>query len=668
MKYFNRFMILFVFCIVSFILGNVVFAENYPFTGMINADSLIIKKEANSKSDAVTELVFGSKVTVTGASGNFYSITFDDGKTGYASKTYVINTSSYTSTSGDYKSYCDSLVKKGFVESYCPQLYYLHVAYPNWTFTPDVTGLTLEEASKKEEDKTVLQTGNSNYYLREKPIEGSYYYIKSNVIASFMDPRNLMYPNRVFQFLDLQSSKDISNDVAMAKIVGSGNLSKYFAEFKKAGINNNINPLHILARSNQEGANKESYSAITGLYTTTKGLTSSQGFSLDGYYNFYNIGSYVSGYYTGTVQRGLAYAAGFLEKDECFTKNEETGISVYDESKCGKLSYQRPWSSQELAISGGAEFIASGYVRKGQDTLYYQKFNVSSYRSYTLYTHQYMTNVMAPNSEGESLYNAYNAGGLLNSKFNFIIPVYKDLANEIAQPVDKNGDASLREIKINGTLVTGFDKDVVEYPYSLQTNDESFTVTATSTNALTKVTGTGKYTFSNGSAIVTINTVAEDGTQKTYKVTVKQVKIENEIRVKNVTDKLKVKIDNNIMYGISPGMTVQELTNSVSSANGSAVITDASGTKKTSGKLVTGDIITISGSVEKISFTIVIRGDINGDGEPNLKDFVLIQSYILKKGSLNGVKFYAADANYDNVVNLKDFVLVQSHILKKSSL
>ena len=682
-----KYFMIVVFCIGSFILvfskPYQVEATTYPFQGMIDADSMVIRSGPSSSTDEVTQLVFGTKVQVTGESGSFYSITFDGDRTGYVLKSNVIDINQYASTSGDYRTYCDSLIEKGFVESYCPQLYYLHVAYPNWTFTPDITDLTLEEASKKEESKTVLQTGNSNYWYSDKPIEKDYYYIKANVIASFMDPRNSMYPHRIFQYLDLQSSKDIVNDAAMAKIVGSkGYLQYFYSEFTQAGLDNGINPLHILARSVQEGANKSiydednkiylpSYSAVTGLYTTTNGKTSSQGFSLNGYYNFYNIGAYASGYYTGTVQRGLAYAAGFLEKDECFSYEEHedgTNTPYYDSTKCGELSYRRPWNTREKAIIGGAEFIANGYVKKGQDTLYYQKFNVASYHQYSLYTHQYMTNVMAPNSEGTILYNAYKAGNILNSNFNFIIPVYKDLADEVAEPIDKNGDATLKEIMINGKALPGFDKDVVEYPYSLQTNDESFNVTANPSYPLTKVEGTGKYDFVEGNAVVTIKTTAEDGTEKTYTITVKQVKIENEIKVKDITDKLKVKIDDNIMFGISPGMSVQELINSVSSANGTASIKTSTGEEKTSGKLVTGDIITIGGSVENKSFTISIRGDINGDGEPNLKDFVLIQSHILKKSTLSGIKFYSADVNYDDQINLKDFVLVQSHILKKALL
>ena len=83
-----------------------------------------------------------------------------------------------------------------------------------------------------------------------------------------------------------------------------------------------------------------------------------------------------------------------------------------------------------------------------------------------------------------------------------------------------------------------------------------------------------------------------------YKVFSDAAKQDDKFKKENM-DKLNVKIDNQVMFGISPGMTTQELINSVSSANGSATITDIKGNKKSSGKLVTGDIITISGSVEK---------------------------------------------------------------------
>jgi hypothetical protein len=73
-----------------------------------------------------------------------------------------------------------------------------------------------------------------------------------------------------------------------------------------------------------------------------------------------------------------------------------------------------------------------------------------------------MTNIYAPVSEGAKMFNAYSAGVLLDSEFHFKIPVYDDMG-EIYQPIDKDGETRLTEIKINNELITGFDKDVEEY-------------------------------------------------------------------------------------------------------------------------------------------------------------------------------------------------------------
>ena len=675
--------------IIVFVLGTLILAwntdltsasESFPFNGIISADSLVVYTDATYNSDnKITELAFGSKVTVLEAidnkSGHFYRVRFDGNKEGFLARSYVKNVDASSlvvdsSSGGSYRAYCDSLIAKGFVESYCPQLFYLHSLYPNWEFKPDLVKDTLETASKNEEWKSVLQTGNGNYFLSNSPIEGSYYYIKSNVISSFMDPRNSLFNDLIFQFLDLESSKDIVNDATLAKVVGSGNLNKYFEAFKHAASVNGINPVHLISRSAQEGANKPDYSAVAGIYTTTYGRKSLQGYSLDGYYNYYNIGSYAGSGYSYTVQRGLAYAAGFLESGDCFTTSED-GKTFYDVNKCAPLSYQRPWNTPEAAILGGAEFIAGGYVKRGQNTDYFEKFNVSSYSHYDMYTHQYMTNIYAPISEGLKIYNAYNAGDLLNSNFVFIIPVFKDMSDNGYQPIDKNGDARLAEIKINGQLVTGFDSDVIEYPYNIITAENGINVEAKSLVATTKVSGTGKYEFKNGSVVVKVVGTAENGVSKTYTITVKQIvpqKNDKKIEVKDITDKLLVKINDNIMYGISPGYTAQELINSVVANGANVQLTNSAGEKKTSGNLATGDIITIESSGDKKSFDIAVRGDASGDGAISILDLLKVQKHILGKDSLGTSKFYGGDTNEDGTINILDMLRIQKHILGKGNL
>lgn len=649
-------------------------AENYPYNGMTTGDSLVVHNKANTNSNsAVTELAFGTGVKVTGKSGNMYKITYDTNKTGYVSANYVINVDAgkrTTNVSGieTYDNYCNSLISKGFDRSYCQYLYHLHSKYPNWEFKADVLEYTLDEATAEEEGKVVLQTKNSNYWLNGKYIEGDYYYINQAVIASFMDPRNSLYESLIFQFLDLESSKNISNDNALKKIAGSGNLSKYFDEFEKAAVTVSINPVHIMARSEQEGANKSNYGAITGLYTTSTGRKSAQGYSLDGYYNFYNIGSYTDSNYDYTVQRGLAYAAGFLESNSCIVKNSN-GKYEYSASECGQLSYNRPWNTPEKAIIGGAEFIANDYVRKGQDTLYYQKFNVSTYSSYTDFSHQYMTNIHAPVNEGGRIYEAYKAGNLLNSKFTFIIPVYKNMSPDVSEPVDKSSNSRLSSISIDGKAISDFDAVRVEYTYNAITSANSIKVEAKTEDSKASVSGTGTYNFtSDGTVKVTLTVTAEDESKTVYVVDIKKVVPSESITVNDVVSKMGVKVDGSIMYGISPGTEVSTLVKTVTSNKGQASVVNSSNKSKTTGSLASGDKITISGTNEKKVYTIAVRGDVNGDGAVKINDLILVQSHILNKGKLTGYKLYAGDTNYDGAVKINDLIMIQSQILDKLNL
>ena len=688
---------IFVLCIVSTFLLTingltiVSAADVYPYKGTITAPTLVVHDEPNTlASSSVTEIAYGTVVDVVEKvkDKNIVKIKYDTDKEGYVSLSYVTNLDTNTLTESvagveTYGDYCNTLVSGGFDKSYCPYLYYLHVNYPTWEFKADVLNVTLEEAALSQQGKGVLQTDNQNYWHSSKPIEGDYYYVKASVIASIMDPRNSLFDNRIFQFLDLEESSTIYNDTALKKISGSGNLSNYLEEFKQAAISNKINPLHIMARSAQEGANKSTYSGVTGLYTTnTKtdtyaGHMSHQGYSLDGYYNFYNINSYQDSDYDYTVQRGLAYAAGFLSDDKCITvdPNDPTK-AVYDATKvksdgktiCGELSYQRPWNTQAKAISGGADFVAEAYVRKGQDTLFYQKFNISSYTQYPVNTHQYMTNLGAPWNEGNTMQSAYKNSSLINSKFVFVIPVYKNMPDTVYQPVNKSDNSRLSSVTIADKAFTEFDSDVVEYNYNLVTTEDTFKVGALTEDSLATVIGTGDYTFINGVVQVKIVVTAEDGSTTTYVINVKKVVPEEVVKVSDITSKMGVKIDDSIIYGISPETVVSSLVNTVTKNKGEAKVTDASGKVKASGSFVTGDKIIIKGTSEEKTFTIAVRGDINGDGLVDLKDFVLIQSHILEKSKLTGVKSYAGDVNYDGKIVLADFVLVQSHILKKQSL
>jgi len=659
-KFFSIFLICF-FLLSTFLFFmpiQTVYAAVYPYDGIIHADALGVHKTPDfSASSEVTQLVYGARVSVIGSSGNLYKVKYDGNKEGYVSKNFVTSVTANTLTSNisasdTYRTYCDNLKRGGFVESYCPYLYYLHSKYPKWQFKADVNNHTLEEASKSEEEKTSLQTSNSNYWyykngkpLINEPVKNGddYYYINASTIASIMDPRNSLFEEQVFQFLHLEKTTNAMNSVALNTIVKGGNLSSYFNEFIQAGNTLGVNTLHLVARSIQEGANKRGYAPTKGTYTDDTGLKNLDGKTLNGFYNFYNIGTYQADGYSSPIHRGLAYAAGYIDGN----------------------SYGRPWNTPQKAITGGGEFISKAYIKNGQNTMHFQKFNVSTYSGSPHFAHQYMTNGHAPAQESATLYEAYSAGNLLNSSFEFVIPVYKNMDGNISQPIDKNGDSSLSDIKINGVSIFN---GTNEYIYNLVTDSNTFTVVATPRNSKSTVTGSGNIIFVNDQAVVNLVVTAENGTKSTYKITVKKVLTASNVTVDSIVSKMAVKINGQFMYGIKPGTVVATLLNTVSNNKGSALIVDKNGKNKTSGNLATGDRITIRGTSENKTYIISVRGDVNGDGMVKINDLILVQSHILGKTKLTNEKLYAADVNYDSYVKINDLILVQSYILGKISL
>lgn len=675
--------------IILFIIGTILLSwhapiasasEVFPFNGIINADSLGVYNNAEGKGSSVTELAYGTHITVLeDASPKFYKISYENGTIGYTWKSYVINIDQNVLThdapgSGveTYKDYCDNLVTSGFDKSYCPYLYYLHSKHPTWKFVPDVLKLTLEEVAEEQTNRSVLSTNNKNYWLSTSTHEGQYHYVNASVTASFLDPRNSLFEKTIFQFLDFESSKDFSNDAALSKIVGSGNLSKYFADYKKAGADNGVSPLHLIARSDQEGANVASYNSVAGIFTTNVNADPSYGYNrtargntLNGYYNYYNIGAwYASGY--SAIGRGLAYAGGFLEKDSCY--DVTNGVGTYNVTRCGALSYMRPWNTPNKAILGGAAFISDAYVKKGQNTNYYEKFNVSSKTQYSTYSHQYMTNIHAPAAEANDIWRAVVAGGIVEEAYEFHIPVYKNMPADSYQPVDKDTNSKLSSITINDKNYAEFDKDVTEYNHNLVTESDTFKIGAKTEASTSTVTGTGNYTFVNGVATVKIVVTAEDESTTTYIITVKKVIPEENIIVDQIVSKMGVKVNNNIMYAISPDVAVTTLINTVTKNKGEATVTDKNGKTKTSGIYVTGDKLTIKGTTESKTYVIAVRGDVNKDGKITILDLLLVQKHILGKTVLKDEQYYAAELNYDNKISILDLLLIQKHILEKGKL
>ena len=83
------------------------------------------------------------------------------------------------------------------------------------------------------------------------------------------------------------------------------------------------------------------------------------------------------------------------------------------------------WDTPTKALIGGSLKFANLYILKNQNTLYAQKFDYDG-KYNGKYWHQYMTNIMAPYSEGNQVRRSYTNSGQLGNSFVFLIPVYDE--------------------------------------------------------------------------------------------------------------------------------------------------------------------------------------------------------------------------------------------------
>ena len=154
--------------------------------------------------------------------------------------------------------------------------------------------------------------------------------------------------------------------------------------FWAIGAEQQVSPFHLAARVYQEQGQGTS-PLISGNYP-----------GYEGYYNYFNISASGSTN-EQVITNGLNYAR------------------------------NNGWDNAYASILGGANVISANYIKKGQDTLYLQKFNVSTTASNPVYTHQYMQNIAAPTSEALSMKKLYESAGALENTFVFKIPVYENM-------------------------------------------------------------------------------------------------------------------------------------------------------------------------------------------------------------------------------------------------
>lgn len=454
-------------------------------------------------------LVAGTKVDLISKDGSsgygcknpWYKVSYNE-KVGYicSSDQAVIEVSD-VDLNGDFEK---EMLSKGFLESYLPYLKAIHEKHPNWIFTAIKTNLDFNTAVTNENYGEINLIDGTDESLRSKElpyyqngtykeIEPGWYVASRDTVSYYLDPRNFLSLEYIFMFENLNYNSSIQTEDAIRGVTSGTflNTNEYLDILMKTARTYNVSPVYLASRIRQEKGSTDSISTTGGTFTyeadnnclnklgyignsnTWEALNScGNGRVYSGIYNYFNIGAY--GSYKSPQIRGLIWANGGID------------ASIHD--------YNRPWNSKEKAIMGGAEYIVSKYIDANQNTLYFQKFNVSPNASYPIYTHQYMANVRAHSQEAYSTYKSYRDNNLLDNTYEFLIPVYNNMPNdnEVILPDEEEEEeiVTTPNIDINtGVVASGYkiDSDTISN-ISFNTSIDTINNRLGSINANLKVT------------------------------------------------------------------------------------------------------------------------------------------------------------------------------------
>lgn len=726
------------------------------------ADSLNVRDKAGTSSSKIIDtLESGNQVSVIGKTNApdgslWYYISYFKGRTlkyGYVHGAYI----KFVTAEDDpeFEKYLDS---QKFPESYRQYLRVLHKVKPQWVFKAFHTNLPWDEVFEAEAangqssiENTVISSWKSLVlydWVNDKysNMGGSGWTQASDeIVAFYLDPRNFLNDQQVFQFELIEYNPNCHTEEAVETVLNGTFMYKTVLYEEEVVIEpentpspdatETVVPTETEPAGDLPGAtvaptdssSTTSTSAPTATQTATpvptptapqteiRKVTYAQAFiqvaeeldvspcmlasrvrqeqgtagtnklisgtvsGYEGYYNYFNIGA------TGNGAQEVLI----------------NGL---------KEAVSEGWDSPYKALVGGARKVCNTHIKKGQDTLYLQKFDVDS-TYHGIYWHQYMQNIRAASHEGVTVRNSYAQCDILDNAFEFKIPVYLDIPEYACeQPTeDRNPNYKLQSISVTGFSISPtFKTDTVLYTISVPYSVSSVKISATPYVSKAKVSGTGTVSLKEGTNTVVIRCTAENEIYREYTLLINRAMAPSPTLAPTQTvsptetlkptatvsatgsavvtttpstpaptptvkpdpshniDKAYKISDSSFVSGVKEGTKVQSLTESISVKNGSVTITDKNGnaldssaTVSTGQKLIIKDL---DGKNFK-EYIVVIYGDITGDGQINALDYVYIKRHLWGIAELTGVNKNAADVSASKgSVDALDFVYMKRHL------
>ncbi len=580
----------------------VLFAVSYSYNSLADTVTTAYIEGSNvnvrsgpSTSHSIIDSISNTTATVLDKSGSgdnlWYKITYQKGSSAIVG--YIKYDSSYIRiVTYDPDASFETKIS-AFPDSYKPALRALHATYPNWEFIPDPVSVSFSSAvtAQTKGFRKLVQSsqsiawrsmGNDDYYNWKTKTwgttEGGWYAASYEVIAYYMDPRNFLDNDYIYMFLDQSYNPTYQNEEGLLTIIDGTFLEKgytdsadtaydgsYVKVIMEAARQSGVSPYIIAAKIIQEIGSAGTSSMISG--TTSHGK----------YFNFFNWGA--TGSTTAQIiANGLATAK------------------------------TNGWNTRSKAIIGGAKKLSDGYISAGQNTYYYQNFNVKNNA-----THQYAQAIHDSASKaslsGDDYKTKYNAA------LTFSIPVFTNMpTSACARPAQNSKLNNYYIIDIApayGNVSPTFSKYTNSYSYentgkrTAITFDVEIPQNATFTSAKS-------FAISSGTKSITLTVKSQTGYTRNYTLSFKT----------SVNCDLTLNVYN-------------------------------TGNKPT----------TPDPAPDPTPPSTYKLGDVNNDGKISISDLGAIKLNLLGEYTFSNTEKLAADINKDGKISISDLGAIKLHLL-----
>lgn len=321
------------------------------------------------------------------------------------------------------------------------------------------------------------------------------------------------------------------------------------------------------------------------------------------------------------------------------------------------------------------------------------------------FDNQYMQNVSAPFSEGLSIRNGYISNGTLEDEYNFIIPVYENMPAMTSQ---RPGNSTTLVSEYVQITTSSYSLTVRKYPGLTESSVGTIPKNATALRIEKASTNIGghywdKVIYINGNKTIIgwassqyLTPIGETENVNTPMITTEMCNFRNYVGTTN-SDPIKVLPAGTQVTIINSTPTVAdghtwyrvELSDGTKGYVSSAYmkegvtqrykiepekqivkVTEGVAPTEIPGLILNGVTFGTGASVtiDGVNYTLVMMGDIDGNGKITPLDYVKTKNHIMKVNTLQGVYAEASDATKDGVITPLDYVKIKNHIMNISKI